>query len=178
MSTKNLDTEFKTLKHFVQSLFSEGYSDFQKMVPVEEQEQEIDLLRQTLGGKRFLFIVDMVDFEICKIVGINRWLGYSDDQFSLHYYWDSVVHPQCQKSLLMIAHQLYGSLCTGKYPLQFMVQRYSSRVAFIKTVTIIMMIPAICRDQFPKGIFLNQRCCKLFFPDQEISPCPFQSLLQ
>jgi hypothetical protein len=129
MSAKFLDTDFNKLKSFVQSLFVESPSCFQKMVTVEEQEQEIDLLRQTLGGERFLFIIDMADFEISKLVGINRWLGYSESQFSLQEYWDNVVHPQCQKSLLMIAHQLYGSLCTGKYPLQFMVQRYSSRVA-------------------------------------------------
>lgn len=129
MALKQLDTNFNSLKTLVQSLFNEGISDLSSIVPIEDQQQEIELLKQTLGGERFFFIVDMPEFEIIQSFGINRWLGYSDDDFRLGDYWENVVHPQCKKSMLLIAHQLYSSLCTGKYPLQFMVQRYSTNIA-------------------------------------------------
>jgi hypothetical protein len=129
VSTKNIDTNFYTLQSYVRFLFDSYPVHPVKMVSLEEQKQEIELLKQTLGGERFFFIIDMADFEIYQTIGINQWLGYSDIQFSLRDYWENIVHPQCKKSLLLIAHQLYSSLCIGKYPLQFMVQRYSSRVA-------------------------------------------------
>jgi hypothetical protein len=129
MGVKHLSTSFNDLKDFVQALFKNETEGFNEMVSEEDQLQEIDLLKQTLGGERFFFIVDMPTFEITQTFGVNKWLGYSDGQFNLHEYWEKVVHPQCQKSLLLIAQQLYGELCTGTYPLQFMVQRYSSRIA-------------------------------------------------
>jgi len=129
MSTKHLDTNFSSLKTFVQSLFYEGSANLPEMVLPEDQQQEIELLKQTLGGERFFFIVNLKEFEIVQCFGINKWLGYSDGQFRLQEYWETVVHPQSKNSLLLIAHQLYASLCSGMYPLQFMVQRYSSRVA-------------------------------------------------
>ncbi len=129
MSTKQLDTNFKSLKLFVQSLFTQENSHLPEMVSPQDQQQEIELLKQTLGGERFFFIIDLPEFEIGQSFGINRWLGYSDDQFTLEEYWENIVNPQCKNSLLLIAQQMYGSLCSGTYPLQFMVQRYSSRVA-------------------------------------------------
>ncbi len=129
MSLKQLDTNFNNLKMLVQSFFPEGACDLSSVVSAEDQQQEIELLKQTLGGERFFFIIDMPEFEIVQSFGVNRWLGYSDDHFMLNDYWENVVHPQSKNSLLLIAHQLYGSLCTGMYPLQFMVQRYSSRIA-------------------------------------------------
>jgi hypothetical protein len=129
MSPKSIDTDFYSLRKFVQSLFETFPDDSIKMVSLEEQKHEIELLKATLGSERFFFIIDMPDFEIFQTAGISKWLGYSDNQFKLHDYWENVVHPECQISLLMLAHQLYGSLCTGIYPLQFMVQRYSSKVA-------------------------------------------------
>lgn len=129
MSAKQFDTNFLSLRQFVQALFDPTAEALTGVVPVIEQQQEIELLKQTLGGERFFFVIDMPSFEIVQTVGISKWLGYSDTQFKLHDYWENVVHPECKISLLLIAHQLYGSLCTGKYPLQFMVQRYSGRVA-------------------------------------------------
>lgn len=129
MSSKNLDTNFKNLRTLVQSFFNDEPRNLTSVVPKDDQHQEIELLKQTLGGERFFFIVDMPEFEILQSFGINRWLGYSDNDFNLDDYWENVVHPQSKNSLLLIAHQLYGSLCTGMYPLQFMVQRYSSRIA-------------------------------------------------
>ncbi|HMC99181.1 MAG TPA: hypothetical protein VKH37_03480, partial [Ferruginibacter sp.] len=115
------------LRDFVQGLFKEG--EHLPIVPKAEQQQEIELLKQTLGSERFFFVIDLKEFEIVRSEGINRWLGYPDGQLKLDDYWETIVHPQCKKSTLLIAQQLYGSLCSGMYPLQFMVQRYSTRIA-------------------------------------------------
>jgi hypothetical protein len=129
MRKKHLDTDFSTLQAYVRSLFNAQPNNLQRMVTSEEQLQELESLKQTLGGERFFFIINVPDFEILQTVGINKWLGYSDNQFSLYDYWENVVHPQSKNSLLLIAYQLYTSLCSGKYPLQFMVQRYSTKIA-------------------------------------------------
>jgi hypothetical protein len=129
MRKKHLDTDFATLQAYVRSLFNTHPDNLQRIVTLEDQRQELESLQQTLGGERFFFIIDVPDFEILQTVGINKWLGYSDKQFTLYDYWENVVHPQSKKSLLLIAYQLYTSLCAGVYPLQFMVQRYSTKIA-------------------------------------------------
>jgi hypothetical protein len=129
MSRKDLNTDFSSVKHFVQSFFDEDLNALSPVVPKEEQLRETTLLKETLGSERFFFVIDIPDFEIKEAHGINRWLGYSDSQFSLQYYWENVVHPECRKPLLMMAQTLFAALCKGVYPLQFMVQRYSGKIA-------------------------------------------------
>lgn len=118
--------DFSYLKGYVTSLFPAEDIDFK--VPVYEQEQEANLLKETIGGERFFFVVDLLSFEIKEKAGIQRWLNYSENSFTLSQYW-SIVHPGKRESLMLIALELYKALCTGQYPLSFMVQRYSSLIA-------------------------------------------------
>jgi hypothetical protein len=129
MNSKHLNTDFTNLKELVQSLLHDREDILPNVVSKEDQQQEIEFLKRTIGGERFFFTIDMAEFEIAQAYGINKWLGYSENQISLYDYWEEIVHPQCRKPLLLIAHQLYSSLCRGEYPLQFMVQRYSSSIA-------------------------------------------------
>lgn len=117
---------FEELREYVTSIFPE--QEMNLKVPLDEQEQEIELLKETIGSERFFFVVDLQKFEIREKAGIQRWLGFSENSFTLHQYWN-IVHPGRRKALMLVALELYKTMCTGKYPLNFMVQRYSSRVA-------------------------------------------------
>jgi DNA-binding CsgD family transcriptional regulator len=126
MPKQTIPQDFEALKQFVITLFhtlpGEG------VIPEATQQHEVRLLQQSLGSGRFFFVVDLVNFEITECYGPNRWLGYSEKEFSLKQYWN-IIHPGKQKALIAIAVQLYQALCTGHFQLEFMVQRYGSKIA-------------------------------------------------
>ncbi len=128
MIPHHLSTDFNSLKTFVQSLYPYDHEKYIRVVSEVDQIREIELLKETIGGERFFFIVDMPNFEMNQCYGVSRWLGYSDNQFSLMQYWDKIVHPSFKKSLLLLVMQMYELLSTGTYPLEFMVQRFSSLI--------------------------------------------------
>jgi hypothetical protein len=123
---KSNNSDFETLKRFTTALFPASLDTL--AVQERDQQVEIESLRRTIGSERFFFVVDLVNFEMSESHGIQRWLGYNEKEFNLKKYW-SIVHPGRQKSLMAVAIQLYQTLCTGKFLLEFMVQRYSSLVA-------------------------------------------------
>lgn len=129
VSKTALKTDFNSLKQFVLGLPLNASSAY--CVPVVSealQLQEVNLLKETLGGERFFFVIDMQTFSMQYPHGIYKWLGYSESEFTLKFYWDKVVHPSAKKSLLLVVMQMYEMLCSGKYPLEFMVQRFSTKI--------------------------------------------------
>lgn len=126
MVGKNEMDDFEALKHHVISIFP--LHPLVSVVPESDQHNEINLLKETLGTQRFFFVVDLQHFRMTQAHGIQRWLGYPEKEFTLKQYW-SIVHPSKQKPLMAVALQLYETLCTGKYSLRFLVQRYASLVA-------------------------------------------------
>ncbi|MCW3081782.1 hypothetical protein [Segetibacter sp.] len=100
----------------------------QYAVSKEQQLKEIASLKETIGSRRFFFVTNLENYEIEQPHGIERWLSYSERDFSMRKYLD-ILHPGRKKAVLMIALHLYNNLCIGKYALNFMVQRYSSLIA-------------------------------------------------
>ncbi len=117
--------DYTVLKKYVLSLMPPQPINYS--VAKERQDKEIDMLKETLGGRRFFFVTNLENFEIEQSHGIRKWLGYSENDFTMKTYLD-IVHPGRKKSLIMVAMKLYDSLCKGNYTLNFMVQRYSSLV--------------------------------------------------
>jgi hypothetical protein len=119
-------SDFDALRKYVISIFPD--QPVPSMVSAESQAAEIDSLKRTIGSERFFFVVNMKTFEITASEGIQRWLGYYEKEFTLKKYW-GLVHPGLQKSTHTVFLQLCNILCTGKFSLEFMVQRYSSLIA-------------------------------------------------
>lgn len=128
MPAKEFKTDFNDLRDFVLNLYND---DHHKLIPVvheEKQLREIELLKETVGGRRFFFVIDMVNFKMMHCHGVQKWLGYSEKEFTLKKYWDSVVHPGSKKSLLLVVKKMYEMLSAGYFPLEFMVQRFSAKL--------------------------------------------------
>lgn len=117
---------FDALQEHIINLFT-GTVD-QPCVSKKEQENELASIGKTIGSQRFVFVVDMTTFEITYQEGIQRWLGYSEKEFSLKQYW-RLVHPGMQKMSHAVFLQMADILCRGHFKLEFMVQRYSSLTA-------------------------------------------------
>lgn len=97
-------------------------------VTKEQHEQELKYLRETIGSRRFFFSINLEKYEIENAFGIERWLGYSDKEFSMKKYHD-IFHPGRKKGAKLVAFNFMNTYCSGSYPLSFMVQRYSTLVA-------------------------------------------------
>ena len=124
---RNLDpSDFEKLKTYVISLFPEKINKY--AVRQQLQQAELASLKRTIGSQRFFFVVDMATFEITHQAGIERWLGYSEKDFTLKQYW-KIVHPGLQKTAHTVFVQMIDFLCKGRFTLEFMVQRYSSLTA-------------------------------------------------
>ncbi len=119
--------QFDQLKDYVLSVLPQQPAEY--MVSADQQQAELNSLKQTIGSGRFFFVIDLERFEIANCYGLQRWLGYSDKDFTTKRYFDTVLHPGKRMSVIMVAKELYSTLCTGVFPLSFMVQRYRSLVA-------------------------------------------------
>jgi DNA-binding CsgD family transcriptional regulator len=117
-------TSFDVLKKRVLSVIPADLDLNQVVVTPEQQQRELAFLKETVSNERFYFVVNMPDFELQHATGIQKWLGYPEKDFSLKKYWDYVAHPARKGSLQLIVEGMYAMLCNGKYPLQFMVQRF------------------------------------------------------
>lgn len=118
---------FEFLKAHVLTLMPKPPVNY--VVTSAQQQQEIESLKATLGGRRFFFVNNLENFETTYVHGVSKWLGYSENDFTMKWYLDHVIHPGKRKSIILVAVQLYNALCLGRYSLNFMVQRYSSLVA-------------------------------------------------
>lgn len=127
MPSKIDKTNFDVLKDDIISLFNEDHNKIQLVVSLEEQTKEISLLRETLNNERFFFVVNLLNFEIEQIHGIQKYLGYPENEFCYKQYWNHVIHPGKQ-ALKLLARHMYEAFCNGKYPLKFIVQRFTSLV--------------------------------------------------
>lgn len=125
MKTNNI-FDYTVFKSHVLSLVPS--QPIQYAVPLQQQQKEIASLKETIGNRRFFFVTNLENYEIEQAHGVERWLGYSERDFSMKKYLD-ILHPGRKKAVLMIAMHLYNTLCKGQYSLNFMVQRYSSLIA-------------------------------------------------
>lgn len=128
MHIKATDTPFDNLRAQVLSLFGKEYNQIKLVVSPSEQKKEIGCLKETLGSERFFFVVDLLNLEIREIHGMQRWLGYSEKEFSLKQYLDEVIYPGQRLSLSLVASHVFNDYCKGIYSLKFMVQRFASRL--------------------------------------------------
>ncbi|HEU4575603.1 MAG TPA: hypothetical protein VFS36_11430 [Chitinophagaceae bacterium] len=119
-------TDFDLLKDYVTSLYPA--EKIKPKVSLEKQETELRSLKQTIGSERFYFVVDLRQFEISDMAGVQKWLGYYEKEFTLRRYWTS-LHPGLQKLSHAVFREMIQVVCTGSFKLEFMVQRYSSLVA-------------------------------------------------
>lgn len=119
-------SDFEKLKNYVISLRADEVSTL--AVSPKLQQNELSSLERTIGSQRFFFVVDLATFEITYQAGVERWLGYHEKDFTLKQYW-KLVHPGLQKTAHIVFVQMIDILCSGRFSLEFMVQRYSSLTA-------------------------------------------------
>lgn len=99
-----------------------------KMVSSNEQQREIDLLRETLHLERFFFVINVHRPQLEQVHGVERWLGYPDKSFTLLNYF-SIIHPAHAEAHHLAAVAMLEALMQGVWKIEFMKQRYSNVIA-------------------------------------------------
>lgn len=103
-------------------------SHYQKCVAAEDQEREIQLLKETIRFERFFFVMDLHGLKIRHTHGLERWLGYADQSFTLMDFLD-VIHPAHVAAHHLSAIGLLEGLLRGDWPVEFMKHRYNNLIA-------------------------------------------------
>jgi|GEM_PF-4039553 len=129
MPKQHFNTAFDQLREEVLSYYNEPPENYVPVVSEERQQQELNLLKDTVHHERFFFSVNMFTFEIEHSAGIDKWLGYGENDFTLKKYWNHIVHEGNKKALLLVSNVMYKLLGTGFYPLEFVVQRFTGVIA-------------------------------------------------
>src|SRR5215217_2562948 len=104
----NLIFDYPVFKSHVLSLIPPQPLEY--AVTQEQQQKEIASLKETIGNRRFFFVTNLEKYEIEQPHGIERWLGYSERDFTMKKYHD-ILHPGRKKAVQMIAMHLYNTLC-------------------------------------------------------------------
>lgn len=102
--------------------------EYKKMVPATRQKKEIELLQETIGFERFFFVLNLHQMTIENVYGLNRWLGYTDNEFSL-YRFLQIIHPAHFMAHNITATTLIEGLMRGDWKVEFMKHRYINEIA-------------------------------------------------
>ena len=101
---------------------------YNKQVTEEMQLNEIELLKETVRYERFFFVLDLHHWKIRDVYGVDRWLGYSQEEFDMQKFL-SIMHPvQAQAHNASATILIEGSM-RGDWLIEFMKHRYVTQMA-------------------------------------------------
>ena len=101
---------------------------YKKMIPQEEQNTELAHLKETIHYERFFFVVNLHEMKIEHLNGIERWLGYKENDFDFLTYL-SLIHPEHAALHNITSITLIEGLMKGDWNIEFMKHRYITDIA-------------------------------------------------
>jgi len=101
---------------------------YEPAVAVEKQLTEIQHLSDSLHYERFFFVINYHEFSVQQAHGVNKWLGYNDEIFTLKKYY-SIMHPAHLVAQMTIGYELLESFMSGEWTIGFMSHRYINTLA-------------------------------------------------
>ncbi len=105
MQLFTVDEEYKRIQTFVNTLYPDPDS-FQKVIPAEQQADELVKLRQGLRTEQFFFIVDFVNLNLSHITGLSA-LGYQDETFTFRKYLSMIPNGGMLQLITLLGKQTF-----------------------------------------------------------------------
>src|SRR5664279_5219730 len=93
------------------------------VVKKEQQEKQLELAKQSISNESFYFVFNLLTCQLENVNGVDKWLGYSDKEFTVNQYL-KCVHPGHAVLFNMLAQSMYKILCRGIFQMRFSTQRY------------------------------------------------------
>lgn len=88
-------------------------------VTIRDQQKALLQLSHTINREQFCFTIDLLEEKMVYRHGINRWLGYSDTDFSIKDFQET-IHPHHAAVEGIYCRALLDLLTHHSIPLQFM----------------------------------------------------------
>jgi len=126
MNTITAKSYFQIFKTQAERLLSD--EQFNLVISREEQQREIEKLKQTLHYEKFFFVLTHVGYKIEHVCGLQRWLGYKDSDFDIQRYF-GIIHPSHMVAQMTVAYEMLEGFISGKWPLHFMGERLVNTIA-------------------------------------------------
>jgi DNA-binding CsgD family transcriptional regulator len=124
MQTKNNPAQ--ELKDYL-ALLLPPEKKYMPFVSEEEQAKKLELLDAAIPDESFYVVYNLQTGEFEHANGVDKWLGYPDNEFTVNRYL-ACIDPKQVILHNMIARSMYKLLCSGMFRLQFSRQRYISRI--------------------------------------------------
>jgi hypothetical protein len=110
------------------AIHQKGLSRKKNGVKIEDQNAEIISMKEIVKHEKFFFVVDAINNKIENANGIERWLGYNDEEFSLELYF-SIIHPSYMEFLIHLAKISYQIANSTNFEVAFRQHQYVIDVA-------------------------------------------------
>jgi hypothetical protein len=94
----------------------------------EQQQKQLERLNKNIPDESFYFTFNLLNCKLENVKGVEKWLGYSEKEFTVSQYLKCV---HCDQSVLfnLMAESIYKILCKGIFKLRFATQKYITLVA-------------------------------------------------
>ncbi|SOE23146.1 hypothetical protein SAMN06298216_3537 [Spirosomataceae bacterium TFI 002] len=95
---------------------------YHPLISTERQTIELEKLKNCIDYEQFFFVLDLPRQAIIHANGLDKWLGYNNDNFKFFDYFKS-IHPRHRISLNQLANSTFHVANSGSYDLAFMNHR-------------------------------------------------------
>jgi DNA-binding CsgD family transcriptional regulator len=119
-------TPSQELRSFLHMLL-DPQKEYNHVVKPEMQAKQLEDLDAIIPNESFYFVFNLQTAEFDQVKGIEQWLGYPGQEFSVNRYLNC-IHPSQSVLHNLIARSMYSTLCRGVFRLQFARQKYISQV--------------------------------------------------
>lgn len=100
----------------------------EKKVDLELQHEYLEKLEQKFSPERFYFLVNLEEFNLTYVNGVESWLGYPDRYFTLEKF-KKIIHPSYLLLWSLFTKNLLSYSCSGKHNLSFLKQHFVCTLA-------------------------------------------------
>ncbi len=122
----------KTQSHQIEkakkAITRKKYDELPEAVSSEEQQNELESMKEVIRHEKFFFVVSSNESRIEHTHGVEKWLGYNEQEFTLEKYL-SIIHPSYLEFLTHLAQITFQIVSNKGFRVGFREQRYVVDIA-------------------------------------------------
>ncbi|MBA4848969.1 hypothetical protein [Emticicia sp. BO119] len=121
-------TQSDQIERAKKAITRKKYEELPEAISIEEQQNELESMKEVIRHEKFFFVVSSIESRIEHAHGVERWLGYGEQEFTLEKYL-SIIHPSYLEFLTHLAQITFQIVSSKGFRVGFREQRYVVDVA-------------------------------------------------